>query len=100
MAKCPNCGADLENNKCTFCDYVYVPAAVVVENVSDKSKVIAALLCFFLGGFGAHHFYVGKPVMGVVYFVTAGLLGFGSLFDFVCILLGKFKDAKGLYLKK
>ena len=28
--------------------------------VSDKGKVAAALLCFFLGGLGIHRFYVGK----------------------------------------
>ena len=34
-----------------------------------KSKVTAALLAFFLGGFGAHKFYLGKPMVGLVYLV-------------------------------
>ena len=60
MNKCPKCGATMENNRCTFCDYVAQPTPIVVENGSEKSKVVAALLCFFLGGFGAHHFYVRR----------------------------------------
>ena len=100
MNKCPKCGATMENNRCTFCDYVAQPTPIVVENGSEKSKVVAALLCFFLGGFGAHHFYVRRYLMGIVYFATAGLLGFGAIYDFVCILLGKFKDDKGFCLTK
>lgn len=32
-----------------------------------KNKWVAILLAFFLGGFGIHKFYLGKPVWGVVY---------------------------------
>ena len=28
--------------------------------MSDKSRLLAALLCFFLGYLGIHRFYVGK----------------------------------------
>ncbi len=34
-----------------------------------KSKTTAALLALFLGGLGAHKFYLGKPVWGLVYLV-------------------------------
>ena len=34
-----------------------------------KNKFIAFLLAFFLGGFGAHKFYLGKPMLGLVYLV-------------------------------
>lgn len=36
---------------------------------SDKSRVTAALLAFFLGGLGAHKFYLGKPGIGVLYLI-------------------------------
>jgi len=32
-----------------------------------KSKVVAGLLAFFLGGFGIHKFYLGKPIQGILY---------------------------------
>ncbi len=32
-----------------------------------KDNVVAILLAIFLGGFGAHHFYMGKTGLGVLY---------------------------------
>lgn len=32
-----------------------------------KRKTIAALLAFFLGGLGAHKFYLGKVFQGIFY---------------------------------
>lgn len=34
-----------------------------------KSKTTAALLAFFLGAFGVHKFYLGKPVQGLLYLI-------------------------------
>lgn len=51
-----------------------------------KSKVTAILLCFFLGGLGAHKFYLGKTGMGILYLFTAGLFGIGTLIDFIKLL--------------
>jgi len=64
-----------------------------------KSKVVAALLCFFLGGFGVHRFYVGKVGTGILWLFTAGLLGIGAIIDFILILLGGFRDKAGMPLK-
>ena len=33
----------------------------------QKSKTTAALLALLIGGLGAHHFYLGNPVLGLVY---------------------------------
>jgi TM2 domain-containing membrane protein YozV len=46
-----------------------------------KSKLTAYILLIFLGIFGAHKFYLGKIVMGILYFFTLGLLGVGWLID-------------------
>ncbi|MBN4650946.1 NINE protein [Corynebacterium diphtheriae] len=33
---------------------------------TPKSKIVALLLCFFLGGLGMHNFYIGHNVSGVI----------------------------------
>jgi hypothetical protein len=42
---------------------------------SEKRVLPAALLCFFLGVFGAHRFYVGKIGTGFLQLFTIGGLG-------------------------
>ena len=69
------------------------------ELVSDKSKGTAAVLCFFLGVFGAHRFYVGQVGMGFLYLFTLGLFGIGDIVDFIMILCGSVKDKNGAVLK-
>ncbi len=36
---------------------------------AEKNKTVAVLLALLLGGIGAHKFYLGRPVMGVVYLI-------------------------------
>jgi len=67
--------------------------------VSSKSKLVAALLCFFLGYLGIHRFYVGKIGTGIVWLLTGGVFGVGALIDFIMILIGKFKDKDGAVVK-
>ena len=42
-------------------------------------------LLVFFGVFGAHRFYLGKIGTGLIYLLTAGLFGFGLVYD-VCTL--------------
>ncbi len=72
---------------------------VYVVSVSPKSKITALLLCFFVGIFGVHRFYVGKILSGLVYLFTGGILGIGVLYDLIMILTGSFTDGNGLPLK-
>lgn len=67
---------------------------------SPKSMLTAAFLCFFLGMFGAHYFYVGRVGMGFLYIFTLGLFGIGWLADFIRILSGRFTDREGLPLRE
>lgn len=69
-----------------------------VPLASTKRKWTAFLLCFFLGMFGVHHFYVGRVGKGLLYLFTGGLFGIGVLYDLIIILLGTFKDKNGYVL--
>lgn len=68
-------------------------------NYPYKSKLIALLLCFFLGYLGLHRFYAGKIGTGIIWLLTAGLLGIGWIVDFFIILFGGFRDKAGMPLK-
>lgn len=66
------------------------------ERAMDESKY--AMTCFlllFIGVFGGHRFYVGRPVTGALYLTTFGFLGFGVLFDIYLLFVRKFKDFEG-----
>ncbi len=83
--------------------------------ISPKSKTVAAILAFFLGTLGIHRFYTGKIGTGIVMLILS-IIGYATfvfvvgyiflavveiwvLIDFIMILVGKFKDKNGLYLK-
>lgn len=43
------------------------------------------ILLTFLGVFGAHRFYQGKILTGLLYLCTAGLVGIGVLYDLLTL---------------
>jgi TM2 domain len=53
----------------------------VTYYVPLKTTGAAYLWWLFLGGFGAHKFYLGRPGMGVLYLCTFGLLWVGLVWD-------------------
>ena len=66
-----------------------------MAETSDKKRLVAFLLCFFLGVLGVHRFYVGKVGTGIAQILTFGGLGLWVLIDFIMILCGSFKDKEG-----
>lgn len=44
-----------------------VYASEAVDSWPVKSKVVAGVLALFLGGLGAHKFYLGKTGLGILY---------------------------------
>jgi TM2 domain-containing membrane protein YozV len=64
--------------------------------ISPKSRLVALLLCWFLGIFGAHRFYVGKNGTAALMIVTLGGVGIWALVDLIIIVCGGFTDKNGL----
>ena len=61
-------------------------------DISRKSRLIALLLCFFLGYLGIHRFYAGKIGTGILMLCTAGGLGIWWIIDIIFIVCGSFRD--------
>jgi hypothetical protein len=105
MPFCPSCGAEA-NEKAVVCIKCGVALPGVKstlgsgEEVSDKQWLVTLLLAFFLGVLGVHRFYTGHTGIGVAQLLTLGGCGIWSFIDFILIIVGLYKDAKGRPLKK
>lgn len=93
-----------------------VEAAVPQSAISDKKKIVAALLCFFLGFLGVHRFYLGKVGSGIailalsvvgwlttgifIGFILIAIVGIWNTVDFFCILFNRLSDAQGRQLAR
>ncbi|WP_317312239.1 TM2 domain-containing protein [Clostridium thermobutyricum] len=79
---CPNCGISLGNG--------------------TKSKTTALLLCFFLGGVGAHRFYLGKTgsaIAMIICLIFIVVTPIWALIDFIRICTNSLGPVNGEYIK-
>ncbi len=58
---CRACGSSIHESA-TDC-----PNCVAKQNNSKLSKIAALLFCWFLGPFGGHKYYLGRPLAGTIY---------------------------------
>jgi TM2 domain-containing membrane protein YozV len=78
------------------------PDAKPKEQVSPKSRTAAFLLSLFLGGFGIHNFYIGKPGVGIAQLLLSlSFIGIivsapWALYDCIVIACGRMKDDDGM----
>ncbi len=64
----------------------------------DTHEVIVGYLFWLLGCFGLHRFYFGKPISGLIYLFTFGLLGVGWIVD-LFLIPGMANEAKQTYCR-
>lgn len=57
-----------------------------------KSRVVAILLCFFLGVFGIHRFYMGDTLVGVLQLISGGGFVIWFFIDLIRLICGGFAD--------
>ena len=85
MVFCTGCGKQIHETavSCPNCGAVQKTAAV-----SKKSRIVAALLAFFLGGIGGHKFYLGRVAAGVLYLLFCWTLipSFIAFIEFIVYL--------------
>ncbi len=90
---CKDCGAviDARAEICPKCGVRQLPVPSVLGGVAPngRSRIIAALLAFFLGGFGIHKFYLGQTGWGIVYLVFCWTFipSIVALVEFVFLLI-------------
>ena len=72
----------------------------VPTGAQQKDWLTTLLLCIFLGGFGAHRFYVGKTGTAVAQLLTLGGCAVWAIIDLIQIITGNFRDANGQPLLK
>lgn len=88
MVFCRECGKEIHDSA-PICPHCGAPQNIPDSNrrVGEalKSQTVAGLLCAFLGGLGAHRFYLGKTVSGILFLLFCwtgipGLIAFFNLF--------------------
>lgn len=70
------------------------------SSISDRKRLIAAILAFCFGVFGAHRFYAGKTGTGLTQVCTFGGLVIWCFIDFLIILFGEFTDIDGKKIRE
>ncbi len=53
--------------------------------IMPKNKWVSFFLCLFFGAFGAHKFYEGRILLGILYICTVGLCGVGIIVDLIIL---------------
>lgn len=93
----PGVAVDFEAEGDTAREIYPDPAPMLARHEGEKNKVVAALLAFFLGGFGAHKFYIGANGAGIImllctlfgwllFFIPTGIIWMISVIEAVIYL--------------
>lgn len=69
------------------------------KTYSKKSRTVSLILAIVLWPFGAHRWYLGKPLTAFLQIITFGGLYIWAFVDIIRIAIGTFKDGKGRTVK-
>jgi len=113
---CNGCGAPTDPlaEICVKCDVRLGKAEAT--DISHSSRLVATLLCLFLGQFGVHRFYMGRVgsavgmlVLGILGWSTLWIFGLGLIFlipvwiwaviDFIFVVSGDMRDHEGKVIR-
>lgn len=70
----------------------YTPHSPIAPQGKLVNKLTYCLLACFLGAFGAHKFYAGKTMWGVIY-ILLSFVGISSIIAFVELIIGICKES-------
>jgi TM2 domain-containing membrane protein YozV len=101
---CRECGSSI-NRLAIMCPKCGVPVpgpgglGPSLSGNGRKNKFIAAILAFFLGGFGVHHFYLGNAAFGVLYLLFCWTLipAIIAFIEFIVFLVMPERDFDARY---
>ena len=90
---CVNCGSPIDNVKQSDNVRISTPKTIKKQgDMNGHNKIAIALLCLFLGGFGAHNFIMGENKKGIIK-VVSSIFGIGfilAIIDFLKIITNKY----------
>ncbi len=110
---CPDCGCPVENgtgyqagtgngngtgNNTAFTAGGTQNTQTFAKPVSGYSRGLALIFAVLLGTIGVHRFYVGKIGTGILWILTFGCFGIGTLVDTIMIACGSYTDSNGCVL--
>ena len=113
---CSSCGAPTDPlaEICVKCGVTLGKAEA--REISHSSRLVATLLCLFLGQFGVHRFYMGRTgsavgmlVLAILGWSTVWIFGLGLIFlipvwiwaliDFIFVVSGEMTDHEGKLIR-
>ena len=89
---CVHCGCENKNNLKEITDNT-------VDVYNEKNWIVAVILSWFFGIFGAHRFYTGHIAIAIIQLFTLGGLCIWAMIDFILICFNQIRDINGHKLK-
>lgn len=87
MVFCRGCGKEIHESAST-CPHCGAPQKAISAVGGGRKRKTAAIWALFLGGIGAHKFYLGKTGLGVLYllFCWTGIPAVIGFIEFILLL--------------